>query len=79
MDRKRRGVKFKVCYGASPPSNIRGLRPNFVCMKKSPNLILVCEPFLLDEELRDKVTRWVEWANRADPKEYDPFASEVVL
>lgn len=38
------------------------------------NLILVQEPFLLDDELRERVNRWVEWANKVDPKEYDPFA-----
>lgn len=38
------------------------------------NLIIVQEPFLLDDELRDKATTWVEWANEADPKLYDPFA-----
>lgn len=43
-------------------------------MKNNPPLILVREPFLLDDELREKVTKWVEWANHADPKEYDPFA-----
>lgn len=43
-------------------------------MKKNPSVILVREPFLLDDKLRDKVTRWVEWANKADPNEYDPFA-----
>ena len=43
-------------------------------MKNNPSLILVREPFLLDDELREKVTKWVEWANYADPKEYDPFA-----
>lgn len=43
-------------------------------MKKNPSLIIVREPFLLDDELREKVTKWVEWANHADPKEYDPFA-----
>ena len=43
-------------------------------MKHNPSLILVREPFLLDDELREKVTKWVEWANHADPKEYDPFA-----
>ena len=37
------------------------------------NIILVQEPFLLDDELREKVTKWVEWANNVDPKEYDPF------
>ena len=43
-------------------------------MKNNPSLILVRDPFLLDDELREKVTKWVEWANHADPKEYDPFA-----
>lgn len=43
-------------------------------MKENPSLILVQEPFLLDDELKDRVTKWVEWANHADPKEYDPFA-----
>ena len=42
-------------------------------MKNNSNIILVQEPFLLDDELREKVTKWVEWANKADPKEYDPF------
>lgn len=40
---------------------------------KTHNLILVCEPFLLDDELKEKVINWVEYANKADPKEYDPF------
>lgn len=42
-------------------------------MKKSPRLILISEPFLLDDELRERVIRWVKWANSVDPKEYDPF------
>jgi len=41
---------------------------------KNSKIILVREPFLLDDELRKKVTEWVEWANTADPHEYDPFA-----
>ena len=47
---------------------------NAEIMKKNPRIILVQEPFLLDDELREKVTKWVEWANKADPSEYDPFA-----
>lgn len=43
-------------------------------VKKNSKIILVREPFLLDDELRKKVTEWVEWANTADPHEYDPFA-----
>ena len=43
-------------------------------LMKENGLILVCEPFLLDDELKEKAVRWVEWANKADPKEYDLFA-----
>jgi hypothetical protein len=43
-------------------------------MKGDSGLIIVREPFLLDDELREKVTRWVEWANKTDPREYDLFA-----
>lgn len=43
-------------------------------MKGDSRLIIIREPFLLDDELREKCLRWVNWANNADPKEYDPFA-----
>ena len=43
-------------------------------MKRNKNLIIVQEPFLLDDELREKVTKWVEWANKANPEEYDALA-----
>ena len=49
---------------------------NAEIMKNNPRLILVSEPFLLDAELEDKCEKWVEWANKADPSEYDPFASK---
>lgn len=49
---------------------------NAKIMKENNNLILVCEPFLLDDELKERVTNWVEWANKAEPSEYDPFAKE---
>ena len=26
-------------------------------------------------ELREKCIKWVEWANKVDPSEYDPFAN----
>ena len=45
-------------------------------MKDNPKLILTREPFLLDDELREKCIKWVEWANKADPWEYDPFAEK---
>lgn len=49
---------------------------NTELMKNNPSLILVTEPFILTDELRERVVRWVEWANQADPSEYDPFAGE---
>ena len=42
-------------------------------MKENKSLILTREPFLLDDELKEKVTRWVDWANKAYPSEYNPF------
>lgn len=56
------------------PIDYEEIVDNADIMKKNPSFILVQEPFLLDDELREKVTRWVEWANKADPSEYDPFA-----
>lgn len=46
-------------------------------MMKQDGLILVCEPFILDDELREKVIRWVEWANKAKPEEYSFFSQTV--
>ena len=56
------------------PIDYEEIVDNAEIMKKSPNLILVQEPFLLDDELREKAIRWVEWANKVDESEYDPFA-----
>lgn len=56
------------------PIDYEEIVDNANMMKSNNSLILVCEPFLLDDELKEKVTKWVEWANNADPKEYDPFA-----
>ena len=42
-------------------------------MKKNQRMIVVREPFLLDDEMREKAIRWVDWANHADASEYDPF------
>ena len=58
------------------PVDYEEIVDNANIMKKSPKLILVKEPFLLDDELKEKVTKWVEWANKADPSEYDPLAKQ---
>ena len=52
------------------PVDYEDVAENAAMMKRHPTLILVGEPFLLDDELRDKCTKWVEWANTADPAEY---------
>lgn len=56
------------------PVDYEEIVDNANMMKNNPSLIIAREPFLLDDELREKVTKWVEWANHADQKEYDPFA-----
>lgn len=56
------------------PYDYEEVADNANIMKKNDSIILVREPFLLDDELREKVIKWVEWANQADPKEYDPWA-----
>ena len=55
----------------SRPADYAEIADNADIMKKNSTAILVREPFLLDDELREKVTKWVEWANTADPYEYD--------
>lgn len=56
------------------PVDYEEIVDNARIMKENASVILVREPFLLDDELKDKVTKWVTWANQADPHEYDPFA-----
>lgn len=55
------------------PIDYEEIVDNANMMKNNSGLILVSEPFLLDDELKEKVVRWVEWANNADPKEYELF------
>ena len=55
------------------PVDYEEIVDNANMMKNNDGLILVTEPFLLDDELREKCLRWVEWANKADPKDYDLF------
>lgn len=51
------------------------VKMNTALMRKE-GMVLVREPFFLDDELREKATRWVEWANSVDEKEYDFFYKE---
>lgn len=67
------------CYSKTfGPLDFEEVRDNARLMRKSPHVVLVEEPFLLDEELRGKAVRWVDWANNVEPSEYDPFAQAVV-
>ena len=56
------------------PVDYEEIVDNANIMKNNSHLILTREPFLLDDELKEKVVKWVEWANKADPSEYDPLA-----
>ena len=58
------------------PVDYEEIVDNANMMKNNSDIILVREPFLLDDELKEKVTKWVDWANKADPHEYDAFAKE---
>ena len=66
-------VYSKLFYGSFDYEEIVS---NAKIMKNNPKIILVREPFLLDAELENKCKKWVERANKADPSEYDPFASK---
>lgn len=56
------------------PLDYEEIVENANMMKGNSGLIMVDSPFLLDDELREKAIKWVEWANKADPKEYEFFA-----
>lgn len=58
------------------PVDYEEIVDNANIMKNNSDIILVREPFLLDDELKEKVTKWVDWANKADPHEYAPFAED---
>lgn len=62
-------IYSKILYGGM---NYEEIVSNAEIMKNY-HVILIQEPFLLDDELRGKVTRWVDWANKADPKVCDAF------
>ena len=56
------------------PVDYEEIVSNANIMKNNSKIILVREPFLLDDELRERAIKWVEWANKADESEYNPFA-----
>ena len=60
------------------PLDYEEIVENANIMKNHSGIMLVREPFLLDDDLREKALKWVEWANKADPSEYDPFARSDV-
>lgn len=59
------------------PQDYDDVKCNTKIMKEK-GVILVTEPFFLDDELREKAVKWVEWANNASQKEYDPFYESEV-
>lgn len=58
------------------PIDYEEIVDNANLMKNNPKLILVGEPFLLDDELREKCLWWCEWANKVDESEYSFLADK---
>ena len=56
------------------PVDYEEIVDNANIMKNNSDIILTRDPFLLDDELREKCVRWVEWANKVDESEYSFFA-----
>lgn len=56
------------------PVDYEEIVDNANLIRGDSGLMLVREPFLLDDELREKCLRWVAWANSVDESEYSFFA-----
>lgn len=56
------------------PVDYEEIVENANIIRGDSGLMLVREPFLLDDELREKCLRWVEWANSVDESKYRFFA-----
>ena len=53
------------------PIDYEEIVDNANIMKRNSSIILVREPFLLDDALKEKVIKWVAWANKAKREDYD--------
>ena len=56
------------------PVDYEEIVDNADLIRGKSGLMLVREPFLLDDELREKCLRWVTWANSVDESQYRFFA-----
>ena len=57
----------------SDPVDYEEIVANANMIRGNSGLMLVREPFLLDDELREKCLRWVAWANGVDESQYRIF------
>lgn len=55
------------------PVDYEEVAENAKFMQDNPKLIIVREPFLIDDELRERVSKWIACANKQSPEAYDPF------
>lgn len=56
------------------PVDYEEIVDNANLIRGDSGLMLVREPFLLDDKLREKCLRWVAWANSVDESKYSFFA-----
>lgn len=57
----------------SCPVDYEEIVDNANMIRGNSRLMLVREPFLLDDELRERCLRWVAWANSVDESQYRIF------
>lgn len=57
----------------SDPVDYEEIVNNANMIRGNSGLMLVREPFLLDDKLREKCLRWVAWANSVDETQYRIF------
>ena len=55
------------------PVDYKEIVDNANMIRGNSGLMLVREPFLIDDELREKCLRWVAWANSVDESQYRIF------
>lgn len=62
-------LKVNFLYGTYSFTEVN----DATCDIKKGDLILIGEPFFTDDELRERIEKWCEWANHCEHREYSFF------
>lgn len=63
-------IKVPFLYGTIPYKEIDS---NTNMMSAESGIVLVGEPFFTNEETKNRMERWCEWANSCEHREYSFF------